>query len=720
MDVPWRLPLGNVDEHTERGQVRIALVSMPFASLTSPSIQLGLLKRVAERAGFAADALYLAFDFARRVGPDLYQAIADANPRIPRRNFVPFGEWLFSKAAFLDEAPDAGHALLLDFADDVDGLIADAHSRREDERLKIPATDGHPGAPGPLMAFPEASRELLVHIRDVVAHDYLTDAVRSPVWESVDVVGFTSTFEQNVPSFALARLLKEAYPDLTIVFGGSNLEGEMGREWFRKMPFIDYMVSGDGEAALVYLLKALADGNEPRPVHGLIGRQHLEAEVTVPRTVLRDLDSLPVPDYDDFYRLAAESGFFGGTGGLEASITFETSRGCWWGERSHCTFCGLNGLGMSFRAKSAPRVLAEFAELQAQYESSPLKGLQANKPLFFCADNIVPMHYFDDVFPALSAAHAPYPIFYEVKANLSRERIRVMRDAGVTVMQPGIESLSSHVLALMRKGIHAIHNVNCLRWARYYRILTAWNVLFGFPGETAEDYQVQAELIPLLWHLNPPEGCGRVRMDRFSPLFEDTVSYPATRRTPMPSYRYTYPARVELDRTAYFFDHEFVGALPSEAYLSMRRAVARWQQVWRVREHGKPFRAPSMTFRVEDGVLQIDDRRNPGEPHEHVIDDRLAAMVYEACSEKPLSAQGAGRRLPSPGDTGRVHQICEDLAHKGLMMSDGDVFLSLALPAQKGHARPGERQPMTVAGKRERSADVRREGQAGGPGTSAA
>jgi ribosomal peptide maturation radical SAM protein 1 len=664
--------------------VSVALVSMPFASLTSPSIQLGLLKRVAERAGFAAEALYLGFDLARVIGPDLYQAIADPNPQVHREHFVTFGEWLFSNAAFLDEAPDANHGLLSEYNEDVDALITDALTRREDRRLKFSDRGEDPGTECSVgSAYPDVTHDLLVHIREELVPKYLDDVVKRPLWESVAVVGFTSTFEQNVASFALARMLKAARPNLTVVFGGSNLEADMGHEWFRTMPFIDYVVSGDGEAALVHLLAALASGREPEPLHGLFGRRQVDEAACPPRTVLRDLDSLPVPDYGDFYQSAAESGFFGKGGGLEASITFETSRGCWWGERRHCTFCGLNGLGMSFRAKSGERVLSEFAELVAQYEASPLSCMQPSRPLLFCADNILPMQYFDDVLPALSAANGPYSLFYEVKANLSRERIQLMRDAGITVIQPGIESLNSHVLQLIRKGTRAIHNVNCLRWARYYRLLTAWNIIYGFPGESVQDYDSQAALIPLLRHLQPPQVCGPVRMDRFSPLFEDTADYPTLRCTPMRTYGYTYPTRVRLDRTAYFFEHEFVDALPGEVYAPVRQAVQDWEQLWRFSGQERPLRPPAMTFDVDDGMLRIDDRRTPSERCEHVVGDSLAAGVYDACSERPVTSQEACRRLPG-ASRNRIQEICEDLTSRGLMMRDGNLFLSLALPSRSG------------------------------------
>ena len=48
--------------------------------------------------------------------------------------------------------------------------------------------------------------------------------------------------------------------------------------------------------------------------------------------------------------------------------------------------------------------------------------------------------------------------------------------------------LSTHVLKLMRKGTSMLQNLRLLKWCRYYGIEVAWNLIWGFPGETEEDY----------------------------------------------------------------------------------------------------------------------------------------------------------------------------------------------------------------------------------------
>lgn len=107
----------------------------------------------------------------------------------------------------------------------------------------------------------------------------------------------------------------------------------------------------------------------------------------------------------------------------------------------------------------------------------------------------------------------------------------------------------------MRKGTTMLDNVRVLKWARHYDIRAGWNLLTGFPGERAENYDEQVDLIPLLTHLWPPTGVGRIWLERFSPYFFDD-SFPVHDRRPEPAYRYIYPAgRVNLDKIAYFFQY---------------------------------------------------------------------------------------------------------------------------------------------------------------------
>ncbi|MFX6234552.1 hypothetical protein ABTF60_18975, partial [Acinetobacter baumannii] len=73
---------------------------------------------------------------------------------------------------------------------------------------------------------------------------------------------------------------------------------------------------------------------------------------------------VPMPEYDDYF---AELATIPWVERVRPSIPLESSRGCWWGQRSHCTFCGLNGGGMNVRTKPAEQARAEMDAAVARW-----------------------------------------------------------------------------------------------------------------------------------------------------------------------------------------------------------------------------------------------------------------------------------------------------------------------------------------------------------------
>jgi magnesium-protoporphyrin IX monomethyl ester (oxidative) cyclase len=116
-------------------------------------------------------------------------------------------------------------------------------------------------------------------------------------------------------------------------------------------------------------------------------------------------------------------------------------------------------------------------------------------------------------------------IFYEVKADLSESDLAVLADSGVKFVQPGIESLATSTLKLMKKGTTAFQNLRLLKLCSTYGIHPLWNLLVGFPGEGEDVYRRYVDLLPLIVHLQPPTGVYPVRFDRFSPYYNQRQSY---------------------------------------------------------------------------------------------------------------------------------------------------------------------------------------------------
>jgi ribosomal peptide maturation radical SAM protein 1 len=596
--------------------VNVALVSMPFMHADRPSIQLGLLRAIGEATGFPVRTLHANLDLAARIGIDDYAVLAEHGRRM-------VGDWLFSVEAFGDAAPDRDADMLAEFGDEL-----------------------------PL-------RDKLPRIREREVPAFLDDLIAGFPWDEFQVVGFSSTFQQSVASFALARRLKERFPGIVTVFGGANFDGEMGLELVRSVDCVDFAVIGEGDSAFPELLEALAVGKDPTEIPGVAGKER----ATPPAPPRERLDDLPAPDYGEYFERAAKLGLPTD----RVWLPFESARGCWWGAKHHCTFCGLNGTTMRFRAKSARRVLEELAQQAKRYRNFRFEAI----------DNILDMSYLKELFPAIAESGSDYRFFYEIKANLTRAQVKMLALGGVTRLQPGIESLSSHVLALMDKGVRAAQNVNLLRWARYYGIGVGWNILWGFPGETEQDYAEQAAAVPHLVHLEPPASADRIWLERFSPMFTRPDRFPLRNRQPEPSYRHVYPSIIDIERVAYFFDYEPESTLPESAYAPLADAVRNWAEAWTA------DLPPSLTYRTSPGYLEIYDARHPDRAGTYTFRDTLAD-IYLACADRPTTARAMHAKLQLGLPVRAVEDAFAQFGERGLMFLDGQLALSLALPATPG------------------------------------
>jgi ribosomal peptide maturation radical SAM protein 1 len=615
----------------QRAALPVVLVAMPFLDLDRPSIQIGLLKAIAGRAGFPARTLHANLHLGEQIGATAYGALARHHSRM-------IGDWLFSVEAFGDAAPDPDGRMVEDFAGDLSHLAE--------------------------IAGAADLRKMLTTFRSEAVPAYLDRLVDEVLGADVRVIGFSCTFQQNTASFALARRLKERRPELVTVFGGANFDGTMGVEYLRHLPFVDVIVAGEADAAFPQLLEALAVGADPADVPGVSYRAGGSVAGTPPADPAVRLDDLPIPDYDEYFDRAESLGLLAAQAHRTVEIPFESARGCWWGQKHHCVFCGLNGATMRFRSKSPDRVFAELVHQARRYRSFRFEAV----------DNILDMGYLKELLPRLAVEATGFDLFYEVKANLTRDQLRLLADAGVRTLQPGLESLSSHVLRLMRKGVRAAQNINLLRWAEIYGITVEWNLLWGFPGERAADYAEQAAVVPHLVHLRPPASAGRIWMERFSPLFADP-SFPIHRREPDRSYAYVYPASFDLAEIAYFFEYKLAAALPDSAYEDLGRAVLDWRAAW------DADRPPELRYWSAPGFVQIYDGRRPGREGTYTFEGG-PADIYRAVCDRPRTAAAVQREVGPGVRIEMVREVLDEFGRRGLVFLDDDLAVALGIPAR--------------------------------------
>ena len=611
-------------------KAQVALVNMPFSFSKFPSIQLGTLSALLKSKGVPVDCHHLNVRFAHTIGVPLYEMICEKRAL--------FGEWIFSYLLFRDNPKRVEYPRLF-----------------KPVFEQVAKESGHPAS-----FFEEmASR---------TAPQFLTWALTAINWGQYKVVGFTSTFDQNVASLTMAKLIKDLYPDVTIVFGGANYDGEMGLEYFRAFPFIDHVVMGEGEEVFPLLVRYLLAGKVGAIPSGVIYREGTAIAFTPNHSLFSDFAKTGPPDYDDYYHLLAELGE--AAQGLDRILLYEGSRGCWWGEKHHCTFCGLNAQSMKFRAKSPEQAAREMAYLSSRYDTAR----------FRLVDNIIDLKYIENLFGRLAADHCDLDVFIETKSNLQKSQIRTLAAGGVKCMQPGLESLSINQLQAMDKGVTPMQNIICLKWSAYYRIAVSWNILLGFPGETNADYRRQIDLIPSLFHLHPPEGAGKFWLQRFSPYYTKPHDYGVRITGPWAAYEYVYDARqIDVKKIAYDFEYELDNwNVEQQIYQELVDLVQEWQRL--AGSNDRPF----LYYSKAMDYITVYDGRNPKEPIRRRY-DWPAAGIIEACNEAAKSKDQIRSLLanrPERGATteGAIDETLGVLTAARILYEERGKYFTLAIP----------------------------------------
>ncbi|MDD2708161.1 MAG: RiPP maturation radical SAM C-methyltransferase [Verrucomicrobiae bacterium] len=490
----------------------------------------------------------------------------------------------------------------------------------------------------------------------------------------------------------LLRRLRELSPDIVTMMGGANCMGSMGMATHRECPWVDFVVSGEADDIFPTLCRAILDrgrdvdaGSLPLGVIAPSARRQPRSppDQPYPWTLVTQLDQSPIPDYSDYFDALRQSPL---APSVHPAIPFETSRGCWWGMRKTCTFCGLNtGEAMKYRAKSATRVLDELKTLSSRHNIRD-----------FCAvDNILGMSAFKDLIPALAKDKPGYDIVFETKANLTRKQVHQLAEAGLCGIQPGIESFDDELLRQLGKGTNTLQNIQLLKWTRETGLFTAWLMLYEFPGETDAACQRMSEWLPLISHLQPPRGMAYIQFCRFSPFQTRPEKFGLNLRAAT-AYFHIYPFSGEtLTREfAYYFDDikdgqpyrtRFGGqrTVTRPGLVALRNVVAQWQIEWRSRyypEVGGPFPA-SLAMLDKDGQLTFFDTRGCVVGFKSSFTG-LAREVYLACdtpqTQNTLLQSLAREGLPAP-QWAEIEPLLAKFKRCKLLLELDGRYLSLAV-----------------------------------------
>jgi magnesium-protoporphyrin IX monomethyl ester (oxidative) cyclase len=613
--------------------MKIALVNMPFGMTCMPSLGLAQLEAVLrEQVGERVQVTthYLNLDFARQVeDQELYH-----HPYSPLGFMTDAGEWLFRDVAFPEAGDNTRDYLNRYYFDD------SPDSTRAREFL----LGQRPGL--------ESCLEALIDRHQLA---------------EVDVVGFTLLFSQTVASLALARLLKRRNPDIITIMGGAACEGEMGQVIVERVPQVDYCFSGPALVSFSEFVRRRLAGDVAGcdRINGVFSKTNrvLWGDGTggtlAPLGDDLDINANIMPDYSGF--LEAHARLLPNPSRAPV-LLFETSRGCARAQGKACRFCGLNGLNARYRQMKPENAIRQISALWRDFPGTRF---------LMAVDNLMPSSYPREVFPKLSPPKGK-AMRYEVRTDLSEADIQALCRGGATWLQPGIESLATSTLTLMRKGVDAFSNLRFLKVCVKVPVTLEWNLLIGTPGEAESVYEKYLRDIPLLMHLPPPTGVFPVMFVKYSDYYDHPEDYGLSLQ-PQEVYSYIFPfSPADCRRVASRYSDANASPFRLDMWLErLNGLVRRWRDRW-AGQDGKP--AAQLCLTQDAGEPCVYDTRS-GEPVWHFLTPGASTLLH--LLEKPVALTELMASFPH--DEVHLQKDLDHLVAQGLVFEEDGLLMSLVV-----------------------------------------
>jgi anaerobic magnesium-protoporphyrin IX monomethyl ester cyclase len=253
---------------------------------------------------------------------------------------------------------------------------------------------------------------------------------------------------------------------------------------------IDYVVRGEGEETLRELLHALETRGDCSTIHGIVYKKTGETIITPARSVLRDLDALPLPAWDlvdvESYRRIwiKHHGYF--------SLNIATTRGCPY----KCNWCAKPIYGNRYHSRSPEHVMHEIEFLIDAYRPDH----------FWMCDDIFGLKpgWVEQFRELVKKKRLSFQYKIQSRVDLLQDVniVKALAESGAETVWVGAESGSQKILDSMDKGTTVAEIRNATRLLKEQKIRVAFFLQFGYIGESRSDID---ETIRMVLDLLPDE-----------------------------------------------------------------------------------------------------------------------------------------------------------------------------------------------------------------------
>lgn len=311
-------------------------------------------------------------------------------------------------------------------------------------------------------------------------------------------VGLTAMTPHIMQAGMLARLIKNEFPEIIILLGGSHISS-VPEETMLRFPEFDIGFIGEADYSLPELLDALNRGDVTSGIKGTISRNNGKLINTGQRTEKVKLDNLPLYAWDllEGFPGIYKTPLFAAHRTPATAIL--TSRGC----PSKCNFC-YSGCHSAISAYSAEYIIEMLTHLKKKY------GI---KEFMIYDDNFV--MFKQNLKKLLNMLiNQKLDLTWSCNARVDMvndEMLNLMAQAGCWQISYGIETGNQSIMDLIGKNITKEKIIKTILLTRKAGIRTVGYFMIGHFNETQETID---ETIKFAYTI----GLDDFRMSFFTPL----------------------------------------------------------------------------------------------------------------------------------------------------------------------------------------------------------
>jgi len=246
----------------------------------------------------------------------------------------------------------------------------------------------------------------------------------------------------------------------------------------------DFVLIGEAEFTLLELVQSITnDQNNFTTIQGLAFKENDAIIKTSRRTVIKELDALPLPAWDliniEPYKQSwlKQAGYF--------SMNIGTTRGC----PFKCNWCAKPIYGNRYNSRSPENVIKELKILKERYQFDHI---------WFCDDIFgLKPGWVNRMADLAEKENLQFRFKIQSRADLLLQEsyVTALARAGCENVWIGAESGSQKILDAMDKGISVQQVYKAVKLLREHRINPSFFIQFGYPGETKEDIKLTIKMI---------------------------------------------------------------------------------------------------------------------------------------------------------------------------------------------------------------------------------